>query len=59
MGTEREDGKYAKPTVVCDQCGESITDVTDAHYQWRFGGRGDYPDAAVYLTHERCCHAFE
>ena len=38
-----EDGRYEKPTIVCDHCGEAITDVNDAHYQWRFDGRGDYP----------------
>ena len=38
-----EDGRYDKPTIVCDQCGEAITDVNDAHYQWRFDGRADYP----------------
>ena len=54
-----EDGRYEKPTIVCDQCGEAITDVNDARYQWRFDDRGDYPDAAVYFTHKRCCHAFE
>ena len=54
-----EDGRYNKPTIVCDHCGEAITDVNDGNYQWRFDGRGDYPGAAVYFTHKRCCHAFE
>ena len=54
-----EDGRYEKPTIVCDHCGEAITDVGDGNYQWRFDGRGDYPGAAVYFTHKRCCHAFE
>jgi hypothetical protein len=27
--------------------------------QWRFDRRGDYPGAAVYFTHKRCCRAFE
>ena len=54
-----EDGRYNKPTIVCDQCGEAITDVNDAHDQWRSDGRGDYPGAVVYFTHKRCCHSFE
>ena len=53
------DGEYDTPTIVCDHCGEVIADVDDGNYQWRFDGRGDYPGAAVYFTHKRCCYAFE
>jgi hypothetical protein len=54
-----EDGAYFKPVIVCDQCGEAIAQASDGNYQWRFDGRGDYPGAAVYFTHKKCCHAFE
>jgi hypothetical protein len=53
------DGKYTKPVIVCDHCGEEITTVADGNYHWRFGARGDYPGAPVYFTHKRCCHGFE
>jgi hypothetical protein len=45
-----EDGRYEKPTIVCDHCGEVITGGNDAHYQWRSDGRGDHPGAAKYFT---------
>jgi hypothetical protein len=53
------DGKYSKPVIVCDHCGEEITTVADGNYHWRFGARGDYPGAPVYFTHKRCCDPFE
>ena len=50
-----KDGRFEKPTIVCDHSGEAITEVNDAHYQWRFDGGGGYPGAAVYfgITLER------
>ena len=50
-----EDGRYEKPTIVCDQRGEAITDVNDTHYRWRSDGLGDFPGGAVYfgITPER------
>jgi hypothetical protein len=52
-------GNYDQPLIVCDHCGEAIADVDDGNYQWRFDGRGDYPGAAVYFTHKKCCYPFE
>jgi hypothetical protein len=52
-------GECDKPIIVCDHCGEPIADVDDGNYHWRFDGRGDYPGAAVYFTHKKCCYAFE
>jgi hypothetical protein len=57
--TEIENGKFTKPVIVCDHCGEEITTATDGNYHWRFGQRGDYPGAPVYFTHKKCCSAFE
>jgi hypothetical protein len=54
-----EEGKYCKPVIACDHCGQLITDVRDGNYQWRFDSRGDFPGAAIYFTHKRCCHPFE
>jgi len=54
-----QNGDIGIPTIVCDHCGEAITDVDDGNYHWRFDDRGDYPGAPVYFTHKRCCFAFE
>jgi hypothetical protein len=52
-------GNYDQPIIVCDHCGEHIADVDDGNYQWRYDGHGDYPGAAIYFTHKKCCRAFE
>jgi len=41
------------PVVVCDHCGEVISDAQDGNYEWQQGG------GPVFFTHKRCCLAFE
>ncbi len=41
------------PVVVCDHCGEVISDAKDGNYEWHLGG------GPVFFTHKRCCLAFE
>jgi hypothetical protein len=47
------------PVVVCDHCGEQITDALDGNYQWRMGLNDTDFGGRVYFTHKGCCKAFE
>lgn len=47
------------PIVVCDQCGEEITEAAKANYQWLFNADDPHRAARMYFTHKRCCRAFE
>jgi hypothetical protein len=53
-------GRSDVPTVVCDHCGEAITQANEGNYQWSYaGGTADGQRALVYFTHKECCDAFE
>lgn len=47
-----------RPVVICDQCGEQITDAKDGNYEWR-ADQGEWTEYQIYFTHKKCCHAFE
>jgi hypothetical protein len=55
----RMDGPYAIPTVLCDHCGEAITDAQDGNYQWSDALLQEDPTTPMYFTHKACCDAFE
>ncbi len=52
-------GAYAAPKIVCDQCGELITDAKDGNYQWSMVGADEGITTPLYFTHKQCCDAFE
>jgi hypothetical protein len=54
-----EEGRYEKPLILCDQCGERIARAIDGYYLWRYDSRSDFPGFAVYFTHQACEEAFE
>ena len=41
------------PVVVCDHCGERITDARQGNYQWQHDGE------TVVFTHKKCCRDYE
>jgi hypothetical protein len=48
-----------RPVIVCDHCGEEITDARDGNYQWKVSAEGDRAEGHLYFTHKGCCRAFE
>ena len=47
------------PIIICDHCGQPISDATDGNYQWRMGMNDTDFGSRIYFTHQRCCHPFE
>jgi hypothetical protein len=53
-------GPYAAPKILCDHCGEEITDATAGNYQWTHAdGCEEGQTTTMYFTHKACCDAFE
>jgi len=50
----RQQKRQSCPIVVCDHCGQPITEATNGNYEWKMGGSGP-----VYFTHKDCCREFE
>jgi hypothetical protein len=44
--------------IICDLCGEEITNAEDGNYEWREED-ANHSEAEIYFTHKRCCHTFE
>jgi hypothetical protein len=55
----QHDGPYAIPQLVCDFCGEVITDAQDGNDQWSDAAREDGATTPMFFTHTACCAAFE
>ena len=53
------EGKFAKPIIVCDHCGQQITDARSGNYEWIVNERGHPVEDRIYYTHKQCCRAFE
>ena len=51
-------GRYC-PVIVCDHCGQEITDGRDGNYQWQVGRDGEIVNGKIYFTHKECCRSFE
>ncbi len=49
----------AAPIIVCDHCGEPITDAREGNYQWLAEAEGDTVRRFLFFTHKWCCHDFE
>jgi hypothetical protein len=47
------------PVVVCDHCGEVISNAREGNYQWQASLSSEVPPAPIYFTHKHCCRAFE
>ena len=50
-------GPYAAPKILCDHCGEEITEAKDGNYQWRALLQEDGACMPMVFTHKRCCAA--
>ncbi|MCC7023088.1 MAG: hypothetical protein IT338_09680 [Thermomicrobiales bacterium] len=48
-----------RPVVICDQCGEPITEARDGNYQWQAPWEPGMSRKFVFFTHKGCNHAFE
>lgn len=55
----RATGRYA-PMVICDQCGEAITDCRDGNVEYKADRLGtDAFTGEPFFTHKECSEAFE
>jgi hypothetical protein len=54
-----QDGKYDRPVIFCDHCGDEIKDAEDGNYHWRVGESAGASRAPLFFSHKRCCSAFE
>jgi len=48
-----------RPVVICDQCGEAITDARDGNYEWQAPLDPALSRKYVFFTHKSCALAFE
>jgi hypothetical protein len=49
----------AGPVIICDYCGERITDARDGNYEWADVTGAPGQRMAVYFLHKRCSAAHE
>jgi hypothetical protein len=47
------------PAIICDHCGEEITDPRRGNYEWVMSAEGGDTPRTLHFTHKECCHAFE
>src|SRR5262249_54079479 len=52
-------GPSAAPQIVCDHCGERITNAMEGNYQWAYIDGEDEGTTPLYFTHKHCGDAFE
>jgi hypothetical protein len=55
----REENNCSCPLVICDHCGQPITDARHGNYQWRMGKKDSDFGNRIFFTHKKCCKAFE
>jgi hypothetical protein len=55
----KAEGNLSKPVILCDYCGQEITEARQGNYQWRMSESGKGVEGKIYFTHKSCCHAFE
>ncbi len=55
------EGDVDRPIIVCDHCGEPITNAKDGNYQWLIKDvhGEDTTNPPIVFTHKRCSRAFE
>ncbi len=49
----------AGPVIVCDHCGDRITDAAEGNYEWPGVSNTPGQRVAVYVLHKWCSPAFE
>jgi hypothetical protein len=55
----KAEGDLSKPVIICDHCGQEITEASQGNYQWKMSKLGKGVEGVVFFTHKSCCHAFE